>query len=248
MARAAVIGEAVRVQGFALAGAVVYPAEDRGRGARGLARAATRHRRGGADRPGRGLARRGGCAAAGRAAGGDAAMTAAPAARRARAGPGAHAARRRGSRRAGFSPTRAARRTRSARRHGASAEQAVSQARAARAGRTPPRWPPQSGAAGRERRQVGAARRAARGAGRAAQPGPRRGRRAAQTSPATTSCVTGSRGWPGRRQARTRRSPPPRPAAWWPGLAGVLVDCSLPRLADLAVDALGGEVRELWTP
>jgi vacuolar-type H+-ATPase subunit E/Vma4 len=29
---------------------------------------------------------------------------------------------------------------------------------------------------------------------------------------------------------------------------GVLVDCSLPRLADLAVDALGGEVRELWAP
>jgi len=29
---------------------------------------------------------------------------------------------------------------------------------------------------------------------------------------------------------------------------GVLVDCSLARLADLAVDALGGEVRELWAP
>jgi vacuolar-type H+-ATPase subunit E/Vma4 len=29
---------------------------------------------------------------------------------------------------------------------------------------------------------------------------------------------------------------------------GVLVDCSLPRLADVAVDALAGEVRELWTP
>jgi vacuolar-type H+-ATPase subunit E/Vma4 len=27
---------------------------------------------------------------------------------------------------------------------------------------------------------------------------------------------------------------------------GVLVDCSLPRLADLAVEALDGEVRELW--
>lgn len=29
---------------------------------------------------------------------------------------------------------------------------------------------------------------------------------------------------------------------------GVLVDCSLRRLADLAVDALDGEVRELWVP
>jgi len=29
---------------------------------------------------------------------------------------------------------------------------------------------------------------------------------------------------------------------------GVLVDCSLPRLADLAVDAVSGEVRELWAP
>jgi vacuolar-type H+-ATPase subunit E/Vma4 len=28
----------------------------------------------------------------------------------------------------------------------------------------------------------------------------------------------------------------------------VVVDCSLPRLADQAVDALGGRVRELWTP
>jgi vacuolar-type H+-ATPase subunit E/Vma4 len=28
---------------------------------------------------------------------------------------------------------------------------------------------------------------------------------------------------------------------------GVFVDCSLPRLADLAVQALGGAVRELWT-
>jgi vacuolar-type H+-ATPase subunit E/Vma4 len=28
----------------------------------------------------------------------------------------------------------------------------------------------------------------------------------------------------------------------------VIVDCTLPRLADLAVDALGDEVRELWTP
>ena len=30
--------------------------------------------------------------------------------------------------------------------------------------------------------------------------------------------------------------------------AGMVVDCSLPRLADLAVEALDGEVRELWTP
>jgi len=29
---------------------------------------------------------------------------------------------------------------------------------------------------------------------------------------------------------------------------GVLVDCSLPRLADLAIEALDGEVRELWAP
>jgi len=29
---------------------------------------------------------------------------------------------------------------------------------------------------------------------------------------------------------------------------GVLVDCSLSRLADLAVEALAGEVRELWAP
>jgi len=29
---------------------------------------------------------------------------------------------------------------------------------------------------------------------------------------------------------------------------GVVVDCTLPRLAGLAVDALGGQVRELWTP
>lgn len=29
---------------------------------------------------------------------------------------------------------------------------------------------------------------------------------------------------------------------------GVLVDCTLPRLADWAVDALDGQVRELWTP
>jgi len=29
---------------------------------------------------------------------------------------------------------------------------------------------------------------------------------------------------------------------------GVLVDCSLTRLADLALDALDGEVRELWAP
>jgi len=29
---------------------------------------------------------------------------------------------------------------------------------------------------------------------------------------------------------------------------GVLVDCSLPRLAELAVEALDGEVRELWAP
>jgi vacuolar-type H+-ATPase subunit E/Vma4 len=29
---------------------------------------------------------------------------------------------------------------------------------------------------------------------------------------------------------------------------GVLVDCSLPRLAELAVEALAGEVRELWAP
>jgi len=29
---------------------------------------------------------------------------------------------------------------------------------------------------------------------------------------------------------------------------GVLVDCSLPRLADLAVEALNMEVRELWEP
>lgn len=28
----------------------------------------------------------------------------------------------------------------------------------------------------------------------------------------------------------------------------VVVDCSLPRLADQAIDALGGRVRELWTP
>jgi len=28
----------------------------------------------------------------------------------------------------------------------------------------------------------------------------------------------------------------------------VLVDCSLPRLADLAIEALDGEVRELWAP
>jgi vacuolar-type H+-ATPase subunit E/Vma4 len=33
--------------------------------------------------------------------------------------------------------------------------------------------------------------------------------------------------------------------AWGPG---VLVDCSLPRLADLAVEVLDGEVRELWAP
>jgi vacuolar-type H+-ATPase subunit E/Vma4 len=30
--------------------------------------------------------------------------------------------------------------------------------------------------------------------------------------------------------------------------AGVLVDCSLPRLADRAVEALAGDVRALWTP
>jgi vacuolar-type H+-ATPase subunit E/Vma4 len=30
--------------------------------------------------------------------------------------------------------------------------------------------------------------------------------------------------------------------------ADVLVDCTLPRLAGLAVDALGDQVRELWTP
>lgn len=29
---------------------------------------------------------------------------------------------------------------------------------------------------------------------------------------------------------------------------GVLVDCSLPRLADLAIEALDAEVRELWAP
>ncbi|HUZ22663.1 MAG TPA: V-type ATP synthase subunit E family protein [Streptosporangiaceae bacterium] len=29
---------------------------------------------------------------------------------------------------------------------------------------------------------------------------------------------------------------------------GVIVDCSLTRLADLAVDSLGGDVRGLWTP
>ena len=29
---------------------------------------------------------------------------------------------------------------------------------------------------------------------------------------------------------------------------GVMVDCTLPKLASLAVDALGSEVRELWTP
>jgi vacuolar-type H+-ATPase subunit E/Vma4 len=29
---------------------------------------------------------------------------------------------------------------------------------------------------------------------------------------------------------------------------GLVVDCTLPKLAILAVDALGGEVRELWTP
>jgi vacuolar-type H+-ATPase subunit E/Vma4 len=29
---------------------------------------------------------------------------------------------------------------------------------------------------------------------------------------------------------------------------GVVVDCTLPRLAALAVDALGDQVRELWTP
>jgi vacuolar-type H+-ATPase subunit E/Vma4 len=29
---------------------------------------------------------------------------------------------------------------------------------------------------------------------------------------------------------------------------GVVVDCTLPKLASLAVDALGSEVRELWTP
>jgi len=29
---------------------------------------------------------------------------------------------------------------------------------------------------------------------------------------------------------------------------GVLVDCTLPRLAGLAVDGLGDQVRELWTP
>lgn len=29
---------------------------------------------------------------------------------------------------------------------------------------------------------------------------------------------------------------------------GVVVDCTLPRLADLAVDALGDQVGELWTP
>jgi vacuolar-type H+-ATPase subunit E/Vma4 len=28
----------------------------------------------------------------------------------------------------------------------------------------------------------------------------------------------------------------------------VVVDCSLPRLADQAIEALGGQVRELWTP
>jgi vacuolar-type H+-ATPase subunit E/Vma4 len=28
----------------------------------------------------------------------------------------------------------------------------------------------------------------------------------------------------------------------------VIVDCTLPRLADLAVDGLGDQVRELWTP
>jgi vacuolar-type H+-ATPase subunit E/Vma4 len=30
--------------------------------------------------------------------------------------------------------------------------------------------------------------------------------------------------------------------------AGVVVDCTLPRLAGLAVDELGDQVRELWTP
>jgi hypothetical protein len=29
---------------------------------------------------------------------------------------------------------------------------------------------------------------------------------------------------------------------------GVVVDCTLPRLAALAVDELGDQVRELWTP
>jgi vacuolar-type H+-ATPase subunit E/Vma4 len=29
---------------------------------------------------------------------------------------------------------------------------------------------------------------------------------------------------------------------------GVVVDCTLPRLADLAIDELGDQVRELWTP
>jgi vacuolar-type H+-ATPase subunit E/Vma4 len=29
---------------------------------------------------------------------------------------------------------------------------------------------------------------------------------------------------------------------------GIVVDCSLPRLADAAVDALGGQVTQLWTP
>lgn len=75
------------------------------------------------------------------------------------------------------------------------------------------------------------------------------------------AAVGGLRGWPGYPQLLDRLTSMARLAAGpdakvtvspdggvvaWSG--GVVVDCSLPRLADLAVEALGPGVRELWTP
>ena len=152
----------------------------------------------------------------------------------------------RDARRPGFSRTRGARRTRSPRKRAGSGAGACCW-RGRQGVRRLRRRPPQCGGG------PGAdARSALLGAQREAYDELRAQVRAA---------VDGLRGEPGydrllealARMARLEAGPGATVTASPDGgvvarSPGVLVDCSLPRLADLAVEALDGEVRELWAP
>ena len=223
-----------------------------------MALAAGRRRRPGANRPRRGLARPGAAIAPRRAAGRDAGMISAP--RRVSAAASAAD----GAQAAALAPVRthmlgAAR---------AEADRIVE-------GRAPGR---RDRAAARPRRGPGRpARRGAgpggrrRGRGCRTEPGPPTGpvdraRRAASRHATTYA----ARSWPRSRGCATEpgyerllaRLTALATAAAGPDATitaapaggvvarsrGVVVDCTLARLADLAVDALGDEVRELWTP
>ena len=65
--------------------------------------------------------------------------------------------------------------------------------------------------------------------------------RPAQLIPATAGCSTGSPRMARRAAGPAQCSPSRRTAACWRGPPGVVVDCSLARLADRAVQALGAE-------